>query len=163
VVRGAVDAPGIASVIVAVEPVGVALASDHPLATLDVVPARSLAGEPLVAFSRAADPAEFDRLFGALAAAGLSEPGEVHESPPGAVEASLRLVAAGEAVSLKLKSEVEAFASSDVIWRPLADVELEVVVSAAWRFDVVSPAARRLVEVLAGWLASGPGLSVSRR
>ena len=155
ILRGTVEAPGIASVVVATEAVGVAVPAQHPLAGLEVVVARSLAGEPLAAFSRTADPVEFDRIFAALAAAGLDDVGEIHESPPGAVDASLRLVAAGEALSLKLRSEVDAFASGGVVWVPFADVDLRVVVSAAWRFDVTSPAARRLVDALAVWLQQG--------
>jgi DNA-binding transcriptional LysR family regulator len=152
IVRGDVDAPGVASVVVASEPVGVALPSSHPLASLDALPAGSLASEPIVAFARSVDPVEYDRIFGALAAAGLQDVGPVHESPAGAVDASLRLVAAGEAVSLKLRSEVDAFASSGVVWLPFSDVDLRVVVSAAWRFDVPSPATRRLVAALSASL-----------
>ena len=156
VLRGVIEAPGIASVVVAAEAVGVALPAGHQLADRDAVPARSLRKQPLVAFPRAASPAEFDRLFAALAAAGLDEVGDIHESPAGAVDASLRLVAAGEALSLKLRSEVDAFASDAVVWRPFADVDLRVVVSAAWRFDVTSPATRRLVSALSAWIADGP-------
>jgi len=154
VLRGVIDAPGIASVVVASEPIGVALPAEHELAASDVVSARSLNDEPLVAFPRTASPTEFDRLFAALAGAGFDHVGEVHESPPGAVEASLRLVAAGEALSLKLRSEVDASGSADVVWRPFADVDLRVLVSAAWRFDVTSPATRRLVDALSGWITS---------
>ena len=152
--RGSVEAAGVASVVVVREPVGVALPHDHPLAAADAVSASALAGLPLAAFPRSADPVQFDRIFSTLSAAGLADVGEIHESPPGAVEASLRLVAAGEAVSLKLASEVDAFASTEVVWRPLADVDLSVVVSAAWRFDVTSPATRRLVDALSNWLAT---------
>jgi DNA-binding transcriptional LysR family regulator len=152
ILRGQIQAPGIASVVVATEPVGVALPSSHRLASSESVSARSLAGEPLAAFPRAAAPAEFDRIFAVLAAAGLDDVGEIHESPPGAVDASLRLVAAGEALSLKLRSEVDAFGSAGVVWVPFADVDLSVVVSAAWRFDVTSPATRRLVDALSSWL-----------
>lgn len=57
-------------------------------------------------------------------------------------------MASGSAVSLKLASEVSAFASPGVVWRPLAGVVLEVVVSAAWRPDRATPALSRLVEML---------------
>lgn len=156
ILRGRIQAPGIASVVVVTEPVGVALPASHRLAASESVPARALAGEPLAAFPRAAAPAEFDRIFAVLAAAGLGDVGEIHESPPGAVDASLRLVAAGEALSLKLRSEVDAFGSPGVVWLPFADADLSVVVSAAWRFDVISPAARRLVEALSNWLRQRP-------
>ncbi len=153
--RGTVDAAGIAGVVLARESVGVALPRSHPLVASETVPVRALSGQPLAAFPRSADPAQFDRIFSALTAAGLGEVGEIHESPPGAVEGSLRLVAAGEAVSLKLASEVDAFGSTEVVWRPFEDVDLPVVVSAAWRLDVTSPATRRLMDALADWLAKG--------
>jgi DNA-binding transcriptional LysR family regulator len=152
ILRGQIQAPGIASVVVATEPVGVAAPASHRLASSESVAARSLAGEPLAAFPRAAAPAEFDRIFAVLAAAGLDDVGDIHESPPGAVDASLRLVAANEALSLKLRSEVDAFGSAGVVWLPFADVDLSVVVSAAWRFDATSPATRRLVDALSRWL-----------
>jgi DNA-binding transcriptional LysR family regulator len=152
ILRGQAQAPGIASVVVVTEPVGVAVPASHRLASLESLSARSLSGEPLAAFPRAAAPAEFDRIFALLAAAGLEDVGEIHESPPGAVDASLRLVAAGEALSLKLRSEVDAFGSAGVVWVPFADVDLSVVVSAAWRFDVTSPATRRLIDALSNWL-----------
>jgi DNA-binding transcriptional LysR family regulator len=146
--RGAVSEAGVASILVASETVGLALPADHPLAALDAVPASALNGEPLATFPRTSDPATFDRIFGTLRAAGLTDVGELHESPVGAVEASLRLVAAGEALSLKLPSEVESFADPRIAWRPLADVHLDVHVHVAWRFDMVGPAARRVVNAL---------------
>jgi DNA-binding transcriptional LysR family regulator len=145
--RGSVSAPGVASVLVSSEPVGLAMRADHPLAALETVPPSALNGEPLVAFARRDDPAQFDRLLGALYAAGLAELGEIHESPAGAVEASLRLVAAGEAVSLKLQSEVDAFGDPAVVWRPLCDVDLSVDVHLAWRIDLTSPAARAVTTI----------------
>lgn len=152
--RGPVSAPGVASVLVASEPVGLAVRSDHPLAGLDAVPAAALNGEPLVAFARRDDPVQFDRLFGALHAAGLTALGELHESPAGAVEASLRLVAAGEALSLKLQSEVTAFDDPIVVWRPLHDVDLTVDIHLAWRMDLTNPAARAVAAAASRHAAS---------
>lgn len=146
--RGAVSAPGVASVLIASEPVGVAVPAGHALADLKAVPAAALNAEPLATFPRASDPIQFDRIFGALRAAGLTDVGELYESAVGAVEASLRLVAAGEALSLKLQSEVEVFSNARVAWKPLVDVHLDIDVHLAWRLDVVSPAARRVVSAL---------------
>lgn len=147
-VRGAVGLPGIGSIVVASEPVGVALPVDHPLATQASVAPDDLSGMPLVSFGRTTDPDEFDRIYGPLAAAGLTDLRLVHESHAGAVEASLRLVERGVGLSLKLASEVTAFASPTVTWRPLDEVELDVVVSAAWRLDQVTPGLAWLVRLL---------------
>ena len=147
-VRGVVDAPGLGSVVVAEEPVGVALPAAHPLASMAAVQPASLSGLPLISFARSSDPDSFDRLYGPLQAAGLTDLRLVHESHAGAVEASLRLVEQGVGLSLKLASEVAAFASPAVVWRPLDRVEIDVVVSAAWRVDRVTPALRWLVDVV---------------
>jgi hypothetical protein len=110
--------------------------------------AADLNGVPLISFGRETDAAQYDRVFDTLAAAGLRDLQLVYESHPGAVEASLRLVDSGVGLSLKLASEVEAFASEGLEWRPFADVALEVVISAAWREDGVTPALARLLPLL---------------
>ncbi len=154
-VRGVVDAPGIASVVVAREAVGVALPVEHPLAAKRSVRPAELSGVPLVSFGRTTDPGEFDRIYTHLAAAGLAELRLVHESHAGAVEASLRLVERGAGLSLKLASEVTSFASPTVTWRPLDQVDLEVVVSAAWRPDRMTPALGWLVRIMGDQAARG--------
>ncbi len=149
-VRGVVDAPGIGSALVARERIGLALPTEHPLAQRSAVAPVDLSGVPLVSFGRSADPEEFDRLYRSLFAAGLSDLRLVHESHAGAVDASLRLVERGVGLSLKLASEVTAFGSSAVTWRPLEAVELDVLVSAAWRRDRMTPALRRLIGLISG-------------
>ena len=134
-VRGVVDLPGLDAVVVAREAVGVALPVDHPLAERVAVAPRDLNGVPLISFARSSDPDEFDRLYAPFLSAGLKQVDLVHESYEGAVDASLRLVERKVGVSLKLESEVAAFASSAVTWRPLDGIGVEVVVSAAWRRD----------------------------
>jgi DNA-binding transcriptional LysR family regulator len=148
-IRGAVSEPGIDSAVVAREPVGVALPRDHPLAAQAAIRPAQLTGLPLISFPRTSDPGEYDRIFDALTAAGLTKLNTVHESHPGAVEASLRLVAGDTGLSLKLESEVQAFASEEVTWRPLTEVDLEVVISSAWRRDRRTPALERVIPLLA--------------
>lgn len=149
-VRGVVDLPGLDAVVVAREAVGVAVSVEHPLAERPAVAPGDLNGVPLISFARSSDPDEFDRLYAPLLSAGLKQVDLVHESHEGAVDASLRLVERKVGVSLKLASEVAAFASPAVTWRPLDGISLEVVVSAVWRPDRTSPALHRLVDVLRG-------------
>ena len=148
VLRGLVREPGVSSVVIDREMVGIALPARHRLAARSAVSPRDLTGEPFATFDRSSDPALHDHIFGALAAAGLGGAPVLHESPAGAIDASLRLVASGAAVSLKLASEVEAFRSPEVVWRPLEGVRLEVAVTAAWRPYRTSPALTRLVGLL---------------
>jgi len=147
-VRGEITAPAIKSAVLAREPVGVALPADHPLAAQPAISASDLNGQPLISFARASDPVEYDRLFGALATAGLTELRLVNESHPGAVDASLRLIARGTGLSPKLRSEVDAFGSAAIVWRPLADTALDVTISAAWRADAHAPPVARVLALL---------------
>ena len=149
-VRGEVTQPTLDAIVAAREPVGVAVPAEHPLARERALRPHQLNGVPLIGFAHAADPAESERIFDALRAAGLSEVQLVHESHPGAVESSLRLVAQGVGVSLKLRSEVEAFGGDGIAWRPLEGVTLEVIISAAWRRDRVTPALERVLPHLTG-------------
>ena len=73
-VRGVVDMPGLDSVVVAREAVGVALSVEHPLAERLAVAPGDLSGVPLISFARSSDPNEFDRLYAPLLSAGLSVP-----------------------------------------------------------------------------------------
>lgn len=88
-VRGQVGSPGLSTAVVAREPIGVALPTDHPLAVEAEVAPADLSGQALVSFPRAHQPNEYDRLFGSLAGAGFRGAAVVHESAPGAVDASL--------------------------------------------------------------------------
>lgn len=147
--RGEVSDPGVSTVEVAREPIGVAVAATDALATRLSLGADDLDGRAIVTFPRSADPVEFDRVFGALRARGLRSH-TTHESPPGGVDASLRLVRSALAVSLKLESEVRALRDAGVVWRPLDDPAIDVVITAAWRPDRLGPASRKLVSVLRG-------------
>lgn len=147
--RGEVTEAGISTAEVARERVGVALPAADPLAARASLVATDLEGRAFVAFPRVSDPVEFDRVFGALRAGGLRSH-LIHESPPGGVDASLRLVASGIAVSLKLESEVRAHRDAAIVWRPLDAPVIAVVITAAWRSDRLTPTSRRLVELLRG-------------
>lgn len=147
-VRGHVNDPQLGAVVVATEPVGVAVPANHPLAANTSITPADLNAVALVSFARAGDPVEYDHIFDTLAAAGLDDLHVAHQSHQGAVDASLRLVASGAGLSLKLASEVAAFASDTIVWRALSGVTLEVVVSAAWRQTRVPPPLRRLLPVL---------------
>lgn len=126
------NGPRIAKRVVARERVGVALPNTHRLAEQPSVAAADLNGEALAIFTRDADPLIYDELFAALSSAGLTSPSTLHEAHAGAVDASLRLVEKGVALSLKLASEVQHFDSPHVTWRPLKDVRVNVTVTAAW-------------------------------
>ena len=139
---------GVVTRVLAQEPVGVALPAEHPLSGFAEVPAAELSGLSIVTFPTEADPEMHRTLFGALASAGFTGPAALYESAAGAVDASLRLVAAGTAVSLKLASEVESFRDHSVVWRPIAGLDVTVSAYAAWRRDAQSGPLGRLLRLL---------------
>jgi len=146
-VRGQVSEPGVSAIEVVREPVGVALAASDELAGRQALTAADLDGRTIATFQRSADPTEFDRLFDLLRQSGLRSH-TTHEAAPGGVDASLGLVRSALAVSFKLESEVRALRDTGVVWRPLDDPRIDVVITAAWRADQLDPAGRRLVRVL---------------
>lgn len=146
--RHANRAQGIATRLLAREPLGLALPAAHPLNTVGAVPPTELSGLPVVTFPREADPEMHRRLFGALTQAGFTGPGTLYESASGAVDASLRLVANGTAVSFKLASEVEAFGDPTIVWRPVAGLNITVSAYAAWRREAAGEALGRVLPLL---------------
>ena len=138
----------IAGRVVAREAIGVAVPSGHPLAALETITAAQLNGQPMASFARSADPALHDTMFAVLRAAGYTGPSVLHEAHSGAVDASLRLVATGGAISLKLASEVRTFGNPDVVWRPVTDAHLEVTVTAAWCPDRINGSRAEVLRLL---------------
>ena len=123
--------------VVAREPIGLALPADHPLAQAEAVPSAELGGLAVVWMARNAAPQVFDALMTKLEAAGGRPRTLLESATP---EASLSIVAAGLAASFKTESEVLGSASADrLVWRPLADVELEAVAVAAWAPSAPEP------------------------
>lgn len=146
--RNASRTPGIATRLLAREAVGLALPAAHQLNTLAAVSPAELSGLPVVTFSAEADPEMHRKLFGALTEAGFTGPGALYESASGAVDASLRLVANGTAVSFKLASEVEAFGDPTIVWRPIAGLSITVSAYAAWRREPAREALSRVLPLL---------------
>jgi LysR family hydrogen peroxide-inducible transcriptional activator len=146
--RKAKRTTGIVTRLVASDPIGLALPAAHELSTLPAVPPPEISGRPLVTFPPEADPEMHRKLFGSLAAAGFTGPGALYESASGAVDASLRLVANGTAVSFKLASEVEAFDDPTIVWRPILGLNITVFTYAAWRREVVHGPLRHVLPLL---------------
>lgn len=148
--RRAKRTAGIATRILAQEPVGLALPAAHPLSASAAVPPAAISGLPLVTFPPEADPEMHRKLFGTLAAAGFTGPSALYESASGAVDASLRLVANGNALSFKLASEVRSFGDPAVVWRPIEGLDITVSTYAAWRRDATLGPLGRLLRLLPG-------------
>jgi DNA-binding transcriptional LysR family regulator len=131
-----------------------ALPAEHPLAARRTIRLGDLAAVDLVMFNRASGPVAHDALLAAFAGQGI-QPRIVQES--GAEDAQLGLVAAGMGATFTFSSIVERYRRDDLVFRPVADLDVRVDIDLVWRYSDVSPLRRRLVEIFAAGLArAGP-------
>jgi DNA-binding transcriptional LysR family regulator len=137
----------LAARVVSREPLGIAVPSAHPLARKRDLAAKELSALPLVFMSRDSAPQIYDSVLGALRGAGLNPRSLLESSSP---ESSLAIVAAGLAVSVKAKSEVDTArnAGDGVEWRRLPNFDLELSIVAAWDTRRMTPALQLLIDLL---------------
>jgi DNA-binding transcriptional LysR family regulator len=147
------------------EPLGIAVPAAHPLAQKPALVGDDLAPLPLVFMSRDSAAEVYDTVMAALRSAGVQPRSLLESSTP---ESSLSIVAAGLAVSVKAKTEVDAArdGGDDVAWKRLARFDLELSVVAAWDTSRMTPALRLLIDLLTDkpWLSreSKPVLDIER-
>jgi DNA-binding transcriptional LysR family regulator len=138
--------PPLRELIVARERIGVALPADHPLSDVAEFDPRALSQLAVVWFARESAPDVYDAVLAKLDAVGGRPRSLLESATP---EASLSIVAAGLAASLKTEQEVLHSTGDGVVWKPIAGVDLELEVVAAWHPEREGEPARELLEVLA--------------
>lgn len=134
--------PTFSHIVLAEEALGVAVPSSHRLARQRAIRPDLLSGEPLIWLQRRWEPDLYDDVFRTLTRAGY-EPGPSQKTPN--VETSLSLVAAGLGVSFKLAHEVSRGRHVGVVWRPFADVTVNVPTTLIWRRGDGAPLLATLV------------------
>jgi DNA-binding transcriptional LysR family regulator len=129
------------------EPLGIAVPTSHRAARKGELASTGLAGLPLVFMSRDGAAQVYDTVIAALRIAGFEPRSLLESSSP---ESSLSIVAAGLAVSVKAKSEVEAAAEAGdpVVWKRLIGFDLDLWVVAAWDTRRVTAPLRLLIGLL---------------
>jgi len=142
------EQPGIARVVLAREPLGVALPSSHRLARRRAVSPAELSGEPFIWMRRGSEPDLYDQVLATLEAAAFLR-GPARETPN--VETSLSLVAAGLGISLKMAHEVARGRHVGVVWRPFKGVQPVIPTILAWRAGDRAPILSRLVRAAYEW------------
>lgn len=128
--------PDIASELVAMEEILVAVNEDHPLAARAAIPLADLADQPLILSPSGARPNFIDKVWSLCAAAGF-EPKvsqEVGDAPT-----SVALVAAGFGLTL-IPASAAGLHIPGVVYRPLADApDAAVDLSCIYRCDDDAP------------------------
>ncbi|MEO1063926.1 MAG: LysR substrate-binding domain-containing protein [Actinomycetota bacterium] len=137
---GAVDDMIITPVLV--EPIGIALPAEHPLASRPELALAELAGEPFVMLPRVVEPNSFDLLMAACSAAGFTpDVAQTARSP----QTLLGLVASGLGVAFVADSVMTNSARDGVAFVPLEAPAPEIVSALARPADATNP----IVDLLA--------------
>jgi DNA-binding transcriptional LysR family regulator len=123
-----------------------ALPAEHPLAEAETIRLRDLADIDFVFFTRATGPAAYDRLIAAFAAQGMA-PRIVQESRT--EDAQLGLVAAGMGATFTFSSIIDRYAREDLVFKPVADLDIRVDIDLAWRKSDGSPLRKQFVDMIA--------------
>lgn len=126
------------------EPYMVALPAKHPLAALDVVPMKKLAGEPMIMFPRKANPELYDGLISSCREAGFS-PNIVQEVRTRVTFKSL--VNAGMGFALMPRS-ARLDSPKGMVFRRLSGKIMDAEVSALWREEEETPILLKFIEHL---------------
>ncbi|MEU9603420.1 LysR family transcriptional regulator [Streptomyces sp. NPDC048057] len=137
--------PALDSLLVAREPLVVALATDHPLAASAAIDPARLSDEPLVVVERKANPWLHDHVVSQLAARGAAV--TVHREIS-SLDRLLPLVLTGSAVGLTSTSAAAARPFAGVVYRPFTDPSPYAGHSIVWRRDTTRPAVAALVDVV---------------
>src|SRR4051794_7278847 len=142
-VREPVDDPRLARRTLLVEPLGVCLPADHPLAGHESIALSDLAGDLFVCFPRPWAPSLHDVLVDELRRLDIENARFQDSTSAGTTEG---MVAAGLGVTLSPRPWLEG--ASGIVWRPLAGTAIEIRTAAAWRRENRSPLLRELLAVL---------------
>jgi DNA-binding transcriptional LysR family regulator len=126
------------------EPLVAALAADHPLSRLEVLPLTALAPEPFVLFPRVSAPQLHDAILGACVTSGFvpnvsQEAREWHTV--------LNFVAAGLGVAL-VPAGLTALTWPGLVYRPISECTTRVRTYLTWRRVEKSTAVRSVLECL---------------
>src|SRR3954447_10945764 len=140
-----------------VEPLGVCVPADHPLAEHESIALRDLAGDLFVCFPRPWAPSLHDVLVDELRRLDIEDARFRDSTSVGTTEG---MVAAGLGVTLSPRPWLEGAAG--IVWRPLAGTKIEIRTAAAWRRENRSPLLRELLAVLEQPDAQLPGEDARR-
>jgi len=125
-----------------VEPLGVSLPANHPLAGRESLTLRDLADELFVCFPRPWAPALHDALVRELREKQIEARFQDSEH----LSTTVGMVAAGDGLTLSAAPWLEGVPA--IVWRPLSDVRIEIRTAAAWRPGNRSPLLRSLLALL---------------
>jgi LysR family transcriptional regulator, benzoate and cis,cis-muconate-responsive activator of ben and cat genes len=154
--RSAAPAEGVRLRTVRLEPLGVLVPVDHPLAAHADVELAEVAEHPILMHPRAANPVQFDLVGELFRRAGLTPRFVARDV---AFDPSQRMIREGRAIGLAGSSSADGVVAG-LRWIPLADTTTRLVMALVLPADERSPVADRFERVAVataarlGWLAA---------
>lgn len=137
--------PELSALLVAREPLVVALPADHPLAGAPAVDPADLSHRPLVLVPREVNPLLHDHITSQLVARGVTVTAQQYVS---SLDRMLPLVLAGSAIAITTPSPATARPVEGVVYRYFTDPGPQIECSLVWRRDTADAAVLELVEVV---------------
>jgi DNA-binding transcriptional LysR family regulator len=137
--------PDLAALPVTREPLVVALAADHPLATVAAVDPVLLSHQPLALVPREVNPPLHDRIVGQLVARGITIAIRQEIS---SLDRLLPLVLTGSAIGITVASAAAAKPFTGVVYRYFTDPSPHADCSLVWRNDTTNSAVVTFVDIV---------------
>ncbi|MFD8924463.1 LysR family transcriptional regulator [Streptomyces mirabilis] len=137
--------PELASLLVAREPLVVALSAGHPLAASDTIDPVQLSHQPLVIVEREVNPWLHDHFVSQLESRGATV--TVHREIS-SLDRLLPLVLTGSAIGLTITSAAAARPFAGIVYRPFTDPSPYADHRIVWRRDNTNPAVTALVDIV---------------
>lgn len=137
--------PGLSALLVAREPLVVAMAAGHPLATERAVDPVRLSHQPLAIVPREVNPLLHDRIVGQLVTRGVTVTIDREVSN---LDRMIPLVLAGSAVAITVPSAAAARPLAGVVYRYFTDPSPDAGYSLVWPRDTTNSAVTDLVDVV---------------
>jgi DNA-binding transcriptional LysR family regulator len=137
--------PDLASLLVAREPLMVALAADHPLAAHQAIDPAQLSHQPLVIVEREVNPWLHNHFVSQLEARDATV--TIHREIS-SLDRLLPLVLTGSAIGLTITSAAAARPFAGVVYRPFTDPSPYAGHSIVWHRDTTDPAVTALIDIV---------------
>jgi DNA-binding transcriptional LysR family regulator len=127
-------------------PLQLAVPTEHPLAQLELVPIRRLAGEPMILVPQALEPVLHQYLVSHVLRRARVTPVVALEAAT--LESTWSAVAAGLGVAFVAEPLASSFTISGVVHRPLERPPPLITLGVGWRSDVISSSLGRFLQIL---------------
>ncbi|HEY9817895.1 MAG TPA: LysR family transcriptional regulator [Candidatus Obscuribacterales bacterium] len=143
-IRPPIDDAQLKTQVILQEPLVVALPVHHPLAALEAIPLKSLAGESFILFPRRLAPGLYDQVISLCQSADFS-PKVVQEAIQ--MQTIVSLVAARMGVAI-VPISIQHLGRTGVVYRPLQEATPQAAIALLWHPDKLTPVSQQFLDMV---------------